>query len=171
MYDFSYPGLLLNQSLVAISVGDRTMVQPSPSLLSSLSSFPFALALFCGSVAAAAFGFCCWFWSLFCNSVFSWLIGVDVFRVRFFLSQVYRVFPSRFVGACFFFVFRGGGRKFGPRNLTKKFLEPTPRRRVFSGIMYFVVVWERRQPQLCDDNNLWTESVRVLLLLPPMRWS
>jgi hypothetical protein len=42
MDDFSYPGLLLSQSLVAISVGDRTMVQPSPSLLllSSLSSSP-----------------------------------------------------------------------------------------------------------------------------------
>jgi hypothetical protein len=99
------------------------------------------------------------FWSLFCRCC-----------VRFFLSQVYPVFPSRFVGACFFFVFRGGGHKFGPHNLTKKFPEPRPRRRVFSRIMYFIVVWERRQAQLCAYNNLWTESVRVLLLLPPMRW-
>jgi hypothetical protein len=69
------------------------------------------------------------FWSLFCRCC-----------VRFFLSQVYPVFPSRFVGACFFFVFRGGGHKFGPHNLTKKFPEPRPRRRVFSRIMYFIVV-------------------------------
>ncbi len=79
MDDFSYPGLLLSQSLVAISVGDRTMVQPSPSLLllSSLSSSPLSrrfllhLRLFCGSAAAAAFGFSGWFWLLFCGSVFS----------------------------------------------------------------------------------------------------
>jgi hypothetical protein len=45
MDDFSRPGLLSSQSLVAISVGDRTMVQPSPSLLllSSLSSSPHSL--------------------------------------------------------------------------------------------------------------------------------
>jgi hypothetical protein len=67
----SYMGLLLSQSLVATSVGDRTMVQPSPSLLlSSLSSSPhsrlFLLDLRCFvgasllllSASAVCFGRC-----------------------------------------------------------------------------------------------------------------